>query len=425
MRKIISFFLFLPSLLLAQTDILVSGATQLISISTPGGCLLGGVPGVDQEIPSTISRNLELSGYFRVINPASYIESPGKCGGPSNIAYSDWTVIGSDYVVRTDISQAGGRMRVQLYLLDAYKQTAVLGKEYEGALSDARLMAHRFSNEILKFFTGESGPFGSQIAFSMKIGRFKELAVMDMDGSNIRQLTSDKGLAKSAAFSRDGRNVVYTNYKQKVPDIFSIDTVTRSIRQITRGPDLEIGPHFLPDGSIIASRSEGRGSSLVVYGSNGSVIRKVIAGGGTINVSPSISSDGTQMVFCSDQGGSPQIYLSGSDGSSPRRVSFVQSNYCTSPSFSPKGDMIAFVCRAEGGFNLFLSAPDGSNPLQLTSYGNNEDPDWSPDGRYITFSSTAGRGVASLAMIRKDGRAFKQLTNARNGDSEPSWGPTP
>lgn len=381
---------------------------------------------MDQEIPSTISRNLELSGYFRVINPSSYIEAPGKCGGGSNIAYSDWTVIGSDYVVRGEITQAGGRIRTQLYLIDAYKQATVLGKEYEGALSDARLMAHRFSNEILKFFTGESGPFGSQIAFSMKIGRFKELAVMDMDGSNIRQLTNDKGLAKGAAFNRDGRNVVYTNYKQKIPDIFIIDIVTRSIRQITRGSELEIGPHFLPDGSIVASKSEGRGSSIVVYNQNGSVIRKLISGGGAINVSPSLSQDGTMMVFCSDQAGSPQIYLSGSDGSSPRRVSFVQSNYCTSPSFSPKGDMIAFICRAEGGFNLFVSNYDGSSPLQLTSYGNNEDPEWSPDGRYIVFSSTVGRGgVSSLAMIRKDGRAFKQLTNARNGDSEPSWGPVP
>lgn len=425
MRQLL--LLLIPTFLFAQTDILVSGATQLISISTPQACLIGGVPGPDKEIPTTISRNLELSGYFRVINPASYIESPGKCGGASNIAYSDWTAIGSDYVVRAEISDLGGRIRAQLFLIDAYKQTAVLGKEYEGTNSDARMMAHRFSNEILKFFTGESGPFGSQIAFSMKIGRFKELAVMDMDGSNIRQLTNDKGLAKSAAFGQDGRTVVYTNYKNKIPDMFSIDIASRSIKQITRGPELEIGPHYLPDGSIVASRSEGRGSSILVYGSNGSVIRRLVSGaGGAINVSPSLSPDGTQMVFCSDQAGSPQIYLAGSDGSGARRVSFVQSNYCTSPSFSPKGDMIAFICRAEGGFNLFVSNPDGSNPLQLTSFGNNEDPDWSPDGRYIAFSSTAGRGgVSSLAMIRKDGRAFKQLTNARNGDSEPSWGPIP
>lgn len=409
----------------SQTDILVSGASQLVPIATPQLCNEGGVIESDREIPKLIARDLDLSGYFRIVPPTSYIETPGKCGGASNIAYSDWTSIGSDFVVRGIIRGNGDRIQTQLFLIDAFKQAAVLGKEYEGSAEDAPMMAHKFANEILKFFTGELGPFGSKIVFSMKVGRFKELAVMDMDGSNIRQLTSDKGLAKSAAWGPDGRTVAYTNYKLRQPDLFTMDVFSRAIKQITNDTAMEIGPHFLSDGNIIAAKTEGSGSSLVVYDRSGKMTQKLIAGGGAINVSPSYSPDRSQMVFCSDRGGSPQIYLAAGDGSGAKRISFASSNYCTSPEWSPKGDKIAYVCRADGGFNVFVSAPDGTNPLQLTTYGNNEDPDWSPDGRYLVFSSTAGRGVASLAIIRADGKGFRQLTNARNGDTEPTWGPRP
>lgn len=427
-RLLITFSLCLLPILTASaqtTDIVVSGATQLIPISSPTLCNEGGVLSADKEIPKALLRDLDLSGYFKTLSPESYIESPGKCGGASNVAFSDWTAIGSDFVIRGSAFQTGSTLRVQLYLIDAFKQASVLAKEYNGNTSDAVMMGHKFANEILKFFTGELGPFGSQIAYSVKNGRFKELAIMDMDGSNVRQLTSNKGLAKNASFSPSGRELAFTDYKNRVPDLFTINIGSRAQSRITNDMEMQIGPHFLNESEIVASRSEGSGSSLVVYDRSGRMTRKLITGGGTINVSPSFSPDKSQMVFCSDRGGSPQVYKANADGSGATRVSFVASGYCSSPVWSPKGDKIAFICRADGGFNLFTANPDGSAPLQLTSYGSNEDADWSPDGRYLVFSSTARTGVTSLAMIRSDGANMRQLTNSKTPESEPSWGPRP
>ena len=156
----------------------------------------------------------------------------------------------------------------------------------------------------------------------------------------------------------------------------------------------------------------------------GNILRRLTNGSRAIDVSPSYSPDGRQIAFCSDRAGSPQIYIMNSDGSNVRRISYVTSSYCTSPSWSPKGDKIAYVCRADGMFQVFVSDISGMNALQLTSYGDNEDPDWSPDGRYIVFASTFGRKANfNIAIMKNDGGNITQLTYGHVSDTEPAWGP--
>lgn len=419
------FLILLAAPLSAQVDIYIRGATQLIKIALPQLCAQGGGNTATADIPRIVARDLDLSGYFDVLDPKSYIEATSKCGGAESIAYSDWTVIGAAFVIRGSVQSVGSRVKVQLYLQDIGKQSMLMGKEYEGSMSDIPSMANRFANEVMKFFTGVYGPWGTQIAFSTRVGRFKELAVMDANGENIQQLTNDHSLNTSVAWHPSGRSLLFTTYRSHVPDVFSLDIASRITRQITSGSALEVGSVFTRDGgAILTSRSDGGGSDIVQLNLEGAMMRHITQSGGAIDVSPRLSPDGSQIVFTSSRGGGPQIYLMGSDGGGARRISFVSSNYCTSPAWSPKGDKIAFVCRADGGFNLFASSADGSNPLQLTSFGNNEDPDWSPDGRYLVFSSTFGKGGAfGLGLIRVDGSNIRELTSSRGGDFDPAWGP--
>jgi TolB protein len=329
--------------------------------------------------------------------------------------------------VRGVVRSRGDMISVQLYLHDVQKGTVVLGKEYEAHNTQARVIAHRFGNEIMRYFTGEPGVFGSQIAFSSKVGRFKELFVMDMDGSNLRQLTEERGLAISASWHPREAKLIYTSYQTKVPNLFEVDVVSRRTRQITKTNTLEVGAEYGQDGStVLTSQSRGRDSGIVLLSGQGQLVRRLTSVPGAIDVSPTWSPDYARVAFVSNRAGGPQIYVMNSDGSGVRRISFVASNYCTDPAWSPRGDRVAFVCRADGGFNIFSARPDGSDPLQITSYGNNEDPAWSPDGRYLVFSSTMGRGGAgNLVMTKADGTSPRQITQARIGDSAPTWGPVP
>ena len=409
----------------AQTDLFVKGAGKLFPIALPKLCVeTDGADEYSKDIPRVIGRDLDLSGYFEVLNQNTYIESPGKCD-PSTFAYTDWSVIGAEGLVRGAVKVRNGNITAQLYLHDVQRRVVRLGKEYTASTLETSRIAHRFANEIMKYFTGKEGVFGTSIAFSSRVGRFKELFVMDMDGSNLRQISNEKGLAISSSWAPNGQELVYTSYRQRTPNLFFIEPFDRRTRQFTRTDALELGGKYSTRNDLIlASRTEGKRSDVVLLDRAGKVVRNVTRGTGTINVSPDWSPNEDKIVFCSNRSGGPQIYTMDKNGQQVKRISFARSNYCTSPSWSPTGDKIAFVCRADRGFQLFVTDPDGKNSQQLTSVGTNEDPDWSPDGRYIVFSTTFGRGrVYNLALIRVDGSNLRQLTYSKSGDTEPTWGP--
>ena len=249
---------------------------------------------------------------------------------------------------------------------------------------------------------------------------------MDMDGGNLRQLTDEKGLAMSSSWSPDGKKLGL-HLLQEANSRFILDRclflVGRADLLMESISKLELSLIRAGDRLLLA-RSRGGDSDLVLMDQRGQVLRALTRSNGAIDVSPSWSPDNARVAFCSNRAGSPQIYTMNADGSGVRRISYVTSNYCTSPAWSPKGDKIAFVCRAERGFHLFVADSDGSNPIQLTSYGSNEDPTWAPNGEYLAFATTFGKGSTfQIAMIRPDGGNMRQLTFSRTDDTQPSWGP--
>jgi len=135
---------------------------------------------------------------------------------------------------------------------------------------------------------------------------------------------------------------------------------------------------------------------------------------------PAVSPDGSRIAFVSDRGGSPQIYLMRADGSDIRRVTF-EGSYNTSPGWSPTGDRIVFSCR-RGKNQICIVKPDGSALTQLTESGNNEDPSFSPDGRFITFSSDRD-GKKGIYIMRANGEAQKKVSPQGLRSNAPAWSP--
>ena len=296
-------------------------------------------------IPEIISKNLQLSGLFKVLSPASFVETEQRCIHHAQEPYSDWSVIGSEGLIRGVVRGLDGRgkkLEVELYLHDVLRRRMVVGKKYTGSVDDVRRIAHRFSNEVVMFFTGEPGIFGTKIAYVGKVGRYKELFVMDLDGSNVRKLTNDRGIIVSPAWSPRGDRLLYTSYRTRRPELYTMSPEGSAPVQITKKPGLEMGAEFMPDSSsIITAASFGGVSNIVLLDSRGNLNRK-LTDSSSIDVSPSLSPDGSEIAYCSNRAGGPQVYVMNAMGEERRRVSFVESKYCTSPSWSPNGKFHCF-----------------------------------------------------------------------------------
>ncbi|MBL7661617.1 Tol-Pal system beta propeller repeat protein TolB [bacterium] len=419
---LINIFLINLQFAFAQTDIRISGPANGFPVALPVMCDAGGGSDAARNIPETIIRDLKISGLFQVIDPKTYVEAPGKCTTPESIAFTDWSVIGAEGLVKGDISVSGGQLQAKLYLFDVQRKQAVVGKMYSGDLRDSSKIAHRFANEIVKFFTGEPGIFGSQVAFVSKVGRFKELFIMDSDGQNVRQMTEDVGIVASPSWSPSGDKVIYTSYRSRTPELYWLPPEGGAPRQVTNRAGLEISPKYSPDGSKIAVAISAEGdTNLALMDLRGSVTQ-YLTRGGQIDVSPSWSPDGSRIAFCSNRGGGPQIYIMSASGGEATRISYTGSTYCTSPAWSPKGDKIAFVC-LQGGPQIFMIDAQGGQAVQLTFGGRNEDVSWSPDGRYLIFSSDLGRGAKRIVIQNTNGAAAFPISSGRSEDSQPAWSP--
>ncbi|MBM3299553.1 MAG: PD40 domain-containing protein, partial [Deltaproteobacteria bacterium] len=117
--------------------------------------------------------------------------------------------------------------------------------------------------------------------------------------------------------------------------------------------------------------------------------------------------------------GAPQIYSISANGGQPNRLTF-STNYNTDPDWSPRGDRLAFTTRIEGRFQICSIRPDGSDLRVLTTQGSNQDPAWSPDGRMIAFSSDR-RGRREIFVM--DARGEIQMPVSPIPGKAPAWSP--
>jgi TolB protein len=375
-----------------------------------------------ERFADIVGKDLDLSGLFRVIDRAAYLEDPQRTGVTAEaIDFQDWSTIGALALVKGTVERRGGELVVEARLFDVVERTQLAGKRYRTADGGLRRIAHRFADEIMLALTGERGPFDSRIAFtSRRNGPFKEIFAMALDGGDLHAVTRDRGIALAPSWSPDSSSLLFTSYRTGNPSLFQIDLGGGSARLISARRGLNLGGRWSPGGRAIAVALESGGTTNIALLEPGGQLIRYVTRGRAIDVSPSWSPDGRRLTFCSDRGGGPQVYVIDADGTNARRVTF-QGDYNTSPAWSPKGDRIAYAGRVGRRFQIFTTDTSGGEARQITATaGDNEDPSWSPDGRYLVFSSTR-EGRSAIYLSDASGRHQERLTPRGGDDSTPAW----
>lgn len=379
-----------------------------------------GSGGLGGDFARVLSRDLELSGYFRLIDPKTFVEGAGVA--PEAIDYVGWSAIGTQELVKGTIETTGDTVTVEVRLFDVAERrdVAEAGRRFQASRSELPRLAHRYADQLLEVLTGERGPFESKIALiSTREGPLKDVYVYTFDMSAPAKLTSERSITLSPNWQPDHRGVLFTSYRDHQPRLFEIDLARRAVVQFSSGDRVYLGGAWSPDGTqVLASREDAGNSDIELLDRYGAVVRRLTDHWG-IDVSPSWSPDGRRFAFCSSRSGSPQIYTMAVSESEPHRISGT-GNYNTSPAWSPKGDRIAWATRSGNTFQIVIANVDGSGARTITGAGTNEDPSWAPDGRYLVFSSSRS-GRRSLWIADRDGRTQKQLTTGNGDDTQPAW----
>lgn len=378
-----------------------------------------------QQIARILTQDLSLYGFFTFVKDKAFLaEATAADRKAGRIVFKEWAELGAQMLVKGSYSLSDGQVVINAWLYDVDRGTQITGRRYTGPPSSIRLMAHKFTDEIIYRLTGERGIAQTKIAFTSRKRGTKEIFIMDYDGHSPQQVTADRTIVLNPAWSPDGRFIAYTSYREGNPDLFVMDWTGWNKRVLSRAAGLNASPAWHPSGRRLAVVMSLEGDTeIYVVRLDGHVERRLTRNRGIIDTSPTWSPNGRQVAFVSDRSGTPQIYVMDADGTNIRRLTF-EGSYNADPAWSPKGDRIAFVSRRGSPFDIYTMNPDGSNDVQLThGQGSNESPTWSPDGRYLVFSSTRARGIPDLYLMRADGSAQRRLTYLTGGGSDPVWSP--
>lgn len=194
-----------------------------------------------------------------------------------------------------------------------------------------------------------------------------DVFVSNVDGSNLRQLTTTDGYDAEATISPVGDRIVFTSVRDGDLDLYSMNLDGSDVVRLTDRLGYDGGAFYSPDGSKIIWRAH--------Y--------------------PEAGPEADDYVRLLRQGllrpGELEIWVMDADGSNKRQVTNVGgANFA--PYWHPNGEKILFSSNhhdpAGRDFEIYMIDLDGTGLERIThSEGFDGFPVFSPDGRYLVFGS--------------------------------------
>jgi TolB protein len=385
--------------------------------------------GLGKQSRGILVNDLKLSELFTVLSPSVYSALEKRESNKTALDYKGWKNLGAQWLISTKykVNPLDKSFNVTFRVYDNSTEQFLLGKRYTTTRKFLRKIIHRFADEVVMQLTGKRGVAETKVSFLSKVGKNKEIFVVDFDGHNLQRLTQERSVILTPAWSPDGHWIVYTSFAANNPDLLMIGSSGRKKRRtLLKLPGLNAAPSWSPDGQRIALvLSKDQNSEIYVLERDFGLKR--LTRHFNIDTSPTWSPDGKKIAFTSDRSGTgaPQIYImdvSKGDAGGVKRITFGTS-YNDDPSWSPDGDKIAFTSRQGKVFQIRIHDLTTKKSTWVTSGpGSNEQPSWSPDGRFLVYRHREA-GQMSIFVKHVGSDAARQLTFSGGGGYSPAWSP--
>ena len=301
----------------------------------------------------------------------------------------------------------------------------------EPHLKNIRQLTHGGQNAEAYF-----SPDGKRIIFQSTRDGLKcdQIFTMNVDGSDVRMVSTGKGRTTCAYFMPDGKRFIYASTHEASPecpppadrskgyvwpvypsyDLYLADENGKILRNLTDRPGYDAEATVCwRTGKIVWTSQRDGDLDLYAMDPDGKNIKRLTNrlgyDGGAF-----YSSDGKKLVWRSHYPQDPagiddyksklaqglvapmkmELYVAGADGKNARQITNLG---CASfaPFFTPDGKKIIFASnkhQCDGRyFELYLINTDGTGLEQVTNSGGfNSFPMFSPDGKKLIFVSNRG-----------------------------------
>ena len=247
------------------------------------------------------------------------------------------------------------------------------------------------------------------------------------DGTRTRNLTPglNNGEDFNPSWSPNGRRLAFHSQRSGATEVWTMGANGRARRQVTSsGFSGQLGdavPSYSPNGRRIAFSCGGFICTMRADGSDRRTITTPPAG--FVDDVPVWDPRSRRIAFVRRPAGGAfgdpgQCFSVLAGGGGQVRLTTAG---CSNPDFSPDGSQIVFSSSRTGLEFLWTMRRDGSAERRVAGTRGLADPVFSPNGRRIAAVGLVGGDFEIFTVLRRGGGRFNVSTNPGRGDTRPTW----
>ena len=231
-----------------------------------------------------------------------------------------------------------------------------------------------------------------------------------------KQVLTEIGGGSDSAVSPDGKFIAFSSRRNGNLDVYTVEVATGKVRQITTHPHTDNEARWHPESTHLIFVTMRNGSQDIYIVDLDTLEETPIATEDFNEDYPSFSKDGSMACFTGGPRGFREVQIHDFSTGKTRTITRGY-GYVGSTNFSPDGNNIVFHAYydnsyASGKSDVYVVPVNGGKPKNITKDRDVWDykPNWSFDGKWITFSRKGNTPNFNIWIMRPDGSDLEQVT---------------